>query len=478
MSLKKMKMKRKSNEPQQFEFCDVCRLNHNQGRRHNYFPTHKASLATLLTRFQSKLTHVKSFLKSPTPIRPDFANQNRLWCIFCNCNILELDNPFSCGNVIQHLASVEHWKRIKGFMWKYGGGMNSVDLFRISESDYAKWEKKCRTLETEAAKAESIGPVTGPPKNIHNELHADSVNSLQKDNIDSCNFFISNGVVPLHSYTNERTQTLCSVSSIPDAGPSSRNIPGSLQRVHAQDPKENMDNLHCSTYHARECSSYGYLRDRAVNAGVRTANGENTSPVPSCFLLPEACVLLQLINLVCLSSWVIVFFCSFMQDRINLTRISSSSKEALEENVHSGAPPPWFDATNGNQLNDVLKTEEKDLLSPKARKSSKLNPKRVGAAWAERRKLELELEKRGELVKYSYDANWLPNFGRVWQSGPRKESRKEFQMESKASPKTAEQTEIVMTLQPYIGKRKVKSHIFHVVSILTAHDECNMCLYS
>ncbi|CAA0828531.1 TITAN-like protein [Striga hermonthica] len=417
-----MTMKRKSNETSlQFEFCDVCRLNHNQGRRHNYFPTHKTSLATLLTRFQSKLTHVKSFLKTPTPIRPDLAHQNRLWCIFCNCNIPELDNPFSCGNAIQHLASVEHWKRLKSFMWKYGGGMDRVDLFRICEADYAKWEKKCRTLKTEAAKAESIGPVAGPPKNIHNELHADSVNSLQKVDIDSCDFFISNGVVPLHSYTNERTQTLCSVSSIPDVGPSSRTIPGSMQRQHAQNSKENMDNTHCSTYHARECSSYGDLCDGAVNSGVRAANGENTS-----------------------------------SDRMNLTRISSTSKEGLEENVHSGAPPPWFDATNGNQLNDVLKTGEKNLFSHKDRKSTKLNPKRIGAAWAERRKVELELEKRGELVKYSYDANWLPNFGRVWQSGPRKESRKEFQMESKASPKTDEPTETVVTLQPYIGKRKLR----------------------
>lgn len=156
------KKKKNSNEQQQFEYCEVCRLNQNQGRRHNYFPNHKTSLATLLTRFQSKLTDVKFFLKTPMLLRPEHAHQNRLWCPFCSCDILELDSHFACGNAIEHLASVEHWKSVKGFMWKYGGGMDRLDLFRISEVDYAKWEKKCRSLKTEASKVKSVVPVVEP----------------------------------------------------------------------------------------------------------------------------------------------------------------------------------------------------------------------------------------------------------------------------------------------------------------------------
>lgn len=41
-------------------------------------------------------------------------------------------------NAVEHLASEEHWKRVKGFMWKYGGGMDRVDSFRITEVDRAK----------------------------------------------------------------------------------------------------------------------------------------------------------------------------------------------------------------------------------------------------------------------------------------------------------------------------------------------------
>ncbi|KAL0421695.1 UNVERIFIED_CONTAM: TITAN-like protein [Sesamum latifolium] len=358
------KKKKNSNEQQQFEYCEVCRLNQNQGRRHNYFPNHKTSLATLLTRFQSKLSDVKFFLKTPMLLRPEHAHQNRLWCPFCNCDVLELDSHFACGNAIEHLASVEHWKSVKGFMWKYGGGMDRVDLFRVSEVDYAKWEKKCKSLKTEAAKVKSVGPVVEPLNNIHNELNADCVNSFQENNVNVLNFSVTNGVVPLHSYTNERAQVSGSVlSSVSEAGPSLHNMSGGIQVRDAEYLKNStdyMENRHCSNSLARECSSYGYLTSGSVYPGVRIANGEDTS-----LGFPK------------------------------LTQISSTSQEGIEGNVHTGAPPPWFDVTKGNQPDLALKPELRDHVSSKAGKSSKLNPKRVGAAWAERRKLELELERKG-----------------------------------------------------------------------------------
>ena len=40
------------------------------------------------------------------------------------------------------MASEEHLKKLKHFMWKYGGGMDRVDTFRISEADVAKVSAK------------------------------------------------------------------------------------------------------------------------------------------------------------------------------------------------------------------------------------------------------------------------------------------------------------------------------------------------
>lgn len=122
-------------------------------------------------------------------------------------------------------------------------------------------------------------------------------------------------------------------------------------------------------------------------------------------------------------------------------------------NVQTGAPPPWFESVEEHQLNVQLKPVSSS--SNKPGKSHKLNPKRVGAAWAEKRKMEIEMEKRGEIVKSDYDANWLPNFGRVWQSGSRKESRKEFEKEKQKLPNVESHSETLITIQPYISKRMV-----------------------
>lgn len=151
---------------------------------------------------------------------------------------------------------------------------------------------------------------------------------------------------------------------------------------------------------------------------------------------------------------------SFCADSVNLMQVSSTSKVTLEGNVHTGAPPPWFDPTKVDidpDIDPARKPEPREPASSRVGKS-KLNPKRVGAAWAERRKIELEMERRGERVNNSFDANWLPNFGRVWQAGTRKDSRKEFQVENKATQEADNQSEDLMPVQPYISKRMVNIH--------------------
>lgn len=154
-----------------------------------------------------------------------------------------------------------------------------------------------------------------------------------------------------------------------------------------------------------------------------------------------------------------------------MTSNSSSLYGDSTGNVHTGAPPPWLNPNGGNIYNqsDITKVQEKLPA-----KTSKLNPHRVGAAWAERRKIEMEMEKRGLAVNINTDADWLPNFGRVWQSGTRKDSRKEFEKEKRKLVVTAEsismeseerklvktesisvESEEPVQIQPYVSKRAV-----------------------
>lgn len=89
------KVGKKRNDNGEFEFCKVCNLNHNQGRRHNYFRSHVKSLSSFLSRFLSKLSDVRFFLKHPSLLRPEHASRNRLWCVFCEAEINELGSLFA-----------------------------------------------------------------------------------------------------------------------------------------------------------------------------------------------------------------------------------------------------------------------------------------------------------------------------------------------------------------------------------------------
>lgn len=139
-----------------------------------------------------------------------------------------------------------------------------------------------------------------------------------------------------------------------------------------------------------------------------------------------------------------------------LTRISFVPAENGGGNVHSGAPPPWFETTEGVQMHPKPVLGDLVSHSNKSGKHKKLSPKRVGAAWAEKRKIEMEMEKRGETVRNECDASWLPNFGRVWQSGSRRESRKEFEKEKQELSNVEAQPEMPIKIQPYVSKRMVR----------------------
>ncbi|KAL4592670.1 hypothetical protein LXL04_005673 [Taraxacum kok-saghyz] len=398
------KTKEKNNE---FEFCKVCKLNHNQGRRHNYLPNHVKSLSSFLSRFQSKLSDVRLFLKNPSSIRPELAFRNRFWCVFCDIDVTEHGSSFAwlktgfgdAGNyskckssthpyvfmVVKQILGKMRMKNLKSFMWKHGGGMNRVDAFRISEADLAK---KCISMKKKGANEQFRVPLTGPSNDIHNELKFDYVDNFDR----SHNSNFPNGVLPLQNHTNENYQV------------SHSDLPGGYHDksfLLASDPKPSNN----STGNA----STSFLNEGYLNNRQREADMEGSST-------------------------------GFQK----LTRISSIVKEVGPGNVHSGAPPPWFDVTNGSQLDCVVK-----------RVKSKLNPKRVGAEWAERRKMEMEMKRNGELPAKQFDASWLPNFGGVWQFGSRKDTRKEFKvMETDKSFKDDEINSSSLQLQPYVSKRK------------------------
>ncbi|KAJ7945702.1 TITAN-like protein isoform X1 [Quillaja saponaria] len=415
---KKKKMK------SEFEFCKVCKLNHDQGQRHKYFPNHKKSLSTFLSRFQTKLSDIRFFLKNPIPLRPEYASRNRFWCVFCDADIDELGSLFACTNAINHFSSDDHLKNLKHFLWKYGGEMDSLDTFRILDADIVKWEKKCKALKDESLSSSggNRGQVLGPSNDIHNQLNSGYIDSFENNYTQSVKSILSNSVLPLQYYTNEYQ---VSHSGPPEVGAGSlfpHDVTSSLHLETCSGTNEwnlkyqrltrNTQSLICSS---GQSSTDDYFSNIKVYEDGRTLRGENSS-----------------------------------QGLQNLTQVLPMPPETAGGNVHSGAPPPWFE---GRQLNAQIELGNLVSSSNELGKSKRLNPKRVGAAWAEKRKIEMEMEKRGEIVRNECDPNWLPNFGRVWQSGSRKESRKEFETEKQKLFKVESQPEMPAMIQPYISKR-------------------------
>uniref|UniRef100_A0A0D9XFF0 TITAN-like protein n=1 Tax=Leersia perrieri TaxID=77586 RepID=A0A0D9XFF0_9ORYZ len=336
-----------------FEYCELCRRNHDQGRRHRYFPAHRAALAAALSRFRSKLADLRRGLRHPSSSSAAAAApRSRLWCPFCSADLVDLDSRFACSNVFYHLASQDHLNGVKSFLRKHGGDMGQVDSFRISEDELAKWEKSCESLITEPQT-----PTEGIPYSAPFETFGVPVTP--------CGLVVSHekqAMKGTHSFCSADTKMKGSQSTILGNGPNSSG------------------------------SSSVYVQQR--NPGGNFSQG-------------------------------------------------------LKANVHTGAPPPWLQASEHDQENVSLNGYARQ--SSQKGKSGRLNPKRVGAAWAERRRAEMEMEKRGELVPETSDSSWLPNFGSVWQSGTRKESRKEF--EKKHTPHDEKSNKLSLEVKPYISKR-------------------------
>jgi hypothetical protein len=134
-------------------------------------------------------------------------------------------------------------------------------------------------------------------------------------------------------------------------------------------------------------------------------------------------------------------------------------------NVHTGAAPPWLQAMNKSNSGETNKDTNSDpgvsLSRAQKRKLNRLrNPKRVGAEWAERRRAEMAREAMGHQpssgsLGLRIGSAWMPNFGRVWQTGSRKETRKEFEAETQLQHPKAYPPKQPKAVQPYVSKRQV-----------------------
>ncbi|KAL5074935.1 hypothetical protein RYX36_013919 [Vicia faba] len=83
--------------------------------------------------------------------------------------------------------------------------MDQLDVFKVSDNDIAKWEKRCTALKKEASLLSegSPGAVFRPSSDIHNQLNNGNTDSFENIYSHSMKSYPSNVVLPLHCHTNE-----------------------------------------------------------------------------------------------------------------------------------------------------------------------------------------------------------------------------------------------------------------------------------
>jgi hypothetical protein len=149
--------------PQPFQYCAVCKRNHQHGRGHVFTKAHQAALGKLLDKATAKMEQVIQQLAVPL-----MAVCKPGWCIFCQGEIkvpaqegadavyvllilalMAYQVSLLRDRRVQHLASSTHHKAVDKFWGEYGveaywkaSGKPRLgkEKFKITQ---AEWNKVC-----------------------------------------------------------------------------------------------------------------------------------------------------------------------------------------------------------------------------------------------------------------------------------------------------------------------------------------------
>ncbi|KAL3684285.1 hypothetical protein R1sor_002307 [Riccia sorocarpa] len=446
--------------PTQHQFCRVCRQNHDQGKGHRFGTKHKQRLDALLKKIQKNVQEVRFFLKNAMLLKANSdSSSNKFWCHFCEQEIREESGRVACEQTIRHLASKQHFGAVKKFWFENGGDVSKQQVFFITDSDFGKWEEACTALPSHDGTDSNERKFN----NIHSErsvTHATSVQNVSKSSVVCASSSLA--VKPLSVLTGQ---------SLPQLG----HVIGNVKLAAAVTGQPWAEGqLMDPQFAPREGTNSGSLvGNRHAHSGqVAEPRYLPTAQAPVSNL-SETESGHQRLNGVVENRRSDGVTASGRQTEgavgQNLTAIRTPLLNSGEGNVHSGALPPWLKPSNGQQsgLQAAIAhspSPSLPLSRTQQRKLAKLrNPNRVGAAWAERRLAEMERERRGEVVEKSVPDSsvWLPSFGRVWQSGSRRETRKEFEAEKrregkrKSSGRSKDVASGAVEIRPYVSKRLV-----------------------
>nr|XP_024379043.1 TITAN-like protein isoform X2 [Physcomitrium patens]PNR52919.1 hypothetical protein PHYPA_009294 [Physcomitrium patens] len=475
-------------------FCPVCRIHHDKVKGHKYGVKHKKYLTEFLSKARKKLQDVRLSMKEVTTLQDEDRDRSKFWCAFCEQEIDEKKSVFVSESTIQHLGNPQHVFMVKKFLADQGAHLADSFSYFISKEETLQWQERCKNLTATMAKT-SVVELPGT-NNIHSGTSLnDEGSSLALGSRQSFSHVASvHDVQPLTVLTVGRTQNSLSTHNEVSSAATET---GSLRRHSVSDRTETLVDfanewagVSGNSVHYMDSAKFLVPTNFGLEASTRKPSddyrptevfkawrgtdtshytqgrGVNWSATNGAFSVQG---IMQSLPGAAPVQYTV------MASGQTLSKIVCPPLLSGEGNVHSGGTPPWIGPNEDKKLFDVLNDEigpsieavkKQSLSKTQERKLAKLRPpNRVGAAWAEMRRAQLERAERGETLDVPQaDASWLPNFGRVWQSGSRHDTRREFEAEKRREAKrlaselgkrTVTSVEGPVQFQPYVSKRRV-----------------------
>ncbi|XP_048588321.1 centrosomal AT-AC splicing factor isoform X2 [Nematostella vectensis] len=350
-----------------FAFCILCRKNHNQGRKHVYSRKHKTNLDRVLNKFAKKIDEVREYLSKPAVENGELEPGAHFWCHFCardvSKHVTNREVSITYGGVFEHLASEEHIKKLHKFFREHGADKDLKSKFTIEKEKFERYKIK---VDEKLQEYENL--VEDKRKE-----EAESIKKMEAVQHQIC----------LQPPQNEALLPSFVVYN------TVQNELGILQNPTGWHEGQRVWGGGIHKYRHGSSQWYPWEMDLADGApsGSSMLSGHAIRASDS---EPEA---------------------TFSSD---LTVISIPNLPGVKGNVHTGATPPWLrDDDNdqslpndaGPQIGPSLEAFQKFAQN---RNKLKQNPNRVGANFNREQDTSDE---------------WLPSFGRLWNQGPRWQSR-------------------------------------------------------
>ncbi|XP_065656052.1 centrosomal AT-AC splicing factor isoform X2 [Hydra vulgaris] len=131
-----------------YSYCNVCRINHTLGKKHNFTKKHKLALKILIEKFGKKISECYIYFQNPVIFEAKSEDESSMtvWCHFCKTNCIKhVTDKFKTilyGGIFEHLSSEKHWKSTDEFWITNSVDQKEKSTFLISMADMLLYKKK------------------------------------------------------------------------------------------------------------------------------------------------------------------------------------------------------------------------------------------------------------------------------------------------------------------------------------------------